>query len=166
MRILAFSVFLFFNFLGSAQDDKALNLVIQDLKSEAELYLTSYINEDWDTFKKYLHPNVTKMAGGDAMMIRLAGESIQMYKGLGFIFKSVRLAEEIQIADSDEWIQAIVPAVMILESGSQKLELPLKLFGISSDGGKNWSFVDLSQYNAENIAQFVPEFSDELKAYW
>ena len=134
-------------------------------KSSSE-YLNSYIQKDWKKYTEYTYPNIIEMAGGEDVIVRLAEETIAMYKSLGFDFVEAKINDDIESINSTANIQAIVTASMVMSTGTDNTETPLKLFAISTDSGSTWKFVDLSQYDVEGINLFVPEFDDDLKAFW
>jgi len=150
----------------SAQEMKTWDEVLDNLKESTDNYFTSYINEDWEGFASFFHPKVTELAGGEEMMVKLSKESISMYKSLGYDIEKGEITGDIETVDSSEGIQALLPAAIIMSNGDQKIESPMKLYALSSDGGLTWKFVDLSQYSSSNIRDFVPEFSSDLEKYW
>ena len=112
------------------------------------------------------HPNIVELAGGNEILMKLATENIKMYESLGYELGDVKIGSEIETADSEEGIQALIPGAMILKNGDENVESPMKLFAISSDLGTTWKFVDLTQYDPKSITQFVPEFDSGLLESW
>ncbi|MEE9372801.1 MAG: hypothetical protein V3V00_07075 [Saprospiraceae bacterium] len=155
-----------FVFTLSAQN-KTWDSVIEGLHNSSTEYLTAFVKKDWDKYMSYSHPNIIEMAGGKEVLMKVAEETVAMYQSIGFKLESGKVIGDIETVDSSEGIQAIIPASLEMSSeGQENTQSPLKLFAISSDGGENWIFVDLSRYDPSTITRFVPEFSEDLKKFW
>lgn len=160
------TLFAFFLISVSLYGQKTWPEVMKGLTNSAEEYLQAYIDQEWDEYIELTHPNIVELAGGNDILIKMASENIEMYKSLGYELRRVRISGDIETADSEEGIQAVIPAAMILKNGDEDVESPMRLFAISSDLGTTWKFVDLTQYDPKSIKQFVPEFDDGLLAHW
>ena len=140
--------------------------VMGKLNKASIAYLTSFIQKDWDTYMNLTYPNIISMAGGKEILQKIAEENISMYRSLGFEMQSVKIGEDIRSVDSPEGIQALIPAAVVMKNGAEQVEIPIKLFAVSGNLGETWKFVDLSQYDAKSIKQFIPGFDNDLLVAW
>jgi len=162
MRYLHIFLLFITSFSASTQgSDHSQGLILA-----SEEYLNSYIQKDWEKYMNYTHPNIVSLAGGVGVLVKVEKESLEMYKSIGFDLVEAKISREIKNIKTDKEIQAIISASIVMTNGKNEVEAPTKLFAISVDAGENWKFVNLSHYDVENINQFVPEFSADLKEFW
>ena len=168
MKVFFFTLLSLLISAPSFGQNKTWEQVIDQLDSTATLFLQSFVQKDWDTYTAHTHDNIKEMAGGKDIIIKLADETISMYKSIGYSLQEGKVAAgNIETIDSAEGIQAIVPAALVMtDTNEKRIETPMVLYAISADAGSSWRFADLSQYDKASIKTFVPEFDDRLFEYW
>ncbi len=153
--------------LSISAQTKSSDDIIDILETTSVDYLKAFTQNDWEAYTSYAHPNIIKMAGGKELLVKLAQETLDMYKSIGYDIKSGFVTGDSQIVNTGKDIQAIIPtSLYMVASGQNSIETKIKLFAISNDFGESWKFVDLSQYDKTSIKTFVPEFNETLFDFW
>jgi len=112
---------------------------------------------DWAKVLEYTYPTLVERMGGKekalAFMKKQAG---------GIKLRSVKLGEPTQAARvGDKTIQVTLPTQVRMAGPISEAEIESTLLGVSRDGGKTWTFVDVQ--NPEQVRAVVPDVSPELK---
>lgn len=132
-----------------------------DVAALAEKYVNAYVSQDIETLFDLTHPNIVSMGGGKKyVMDDLQRERSSMAVNFNFISGSV--GDIATPVESEGEMQTIVPVNYVVEIKDAKYNLQTSLFAGSSDGGANWKFVYLDQYDRESLKIFVPNLSDAI----
>ena len=81
----------------------------------------------------------------------------------GFRFLSGAVASPTQVVKAGPDLHALLPLTQVMSAPGGELHLAGHLLGVSSDGGKTWTFVDTGTLNARSVREVLPSFNPELK---
>lgn len=121
------------------------------------------IKKDFPTFLKYMHANIIEMAGGKDRLLQRMDTVNAMASQFGASIKKILIGNPGNIVNYKNQLQVILPQSSEMTSGFGSFSLETTLIGISSDGGKNWQFIDTSIYNLKEVKKAMPDLSPELK---
>lgn len=140
------------------QDDKTNTLKIK-IKKNAELMANSLVSKDYMNFIKYMHPTLLKMMGGkDAMIETLNG-------GLpgGNEIKKVTISIPSKLIIEKNIIQCTLSGEIEMSVKEGRLIFKSNLIALSYDNGKNWYFIDTSNFTLQQLKEFIPELSNKVQ---
>jgi hypothetical protein len=132
------------------------------IKTQAMDMANALVKKDFPAFLKYMHPDIIKMAGGKDKVLQRIDTANAMASKLGASIKKIVVGNPGKIIHYKNQLQVTLPQTSELNSGFGNLTLETTLIAISSDGGKNWYFIDTSIYNVKDVKKAMPELSPEL----
>lgn len=133
------------------------------IKTQAMNMVNALIKKDFPAFLKYMHPNIIKMAGGKEKLLQRMDTVNVMASQFGASIKKIVIGNPGNIINYKNQLQVTLPQSSELTSGFGSFSLETTLIAISSDGGKNWQFIDTSVYNVKEVKKAMPDISPELK---
>ncbi len=145
----------------------ALSVQAQDIKSalttNTQEYLNAYIEEDVNTILKYTHPNIIEMGGGEEYLVKdIAGE-LEMIKTQGLKY----IGAEVMDVDNNFELHGekffLVPHSWLVEIGGNSYKSVTYVLASTADEGMTWSFINVSKYNAKNLAVYIPGFDESIE---
>jgi hypothetical protein len=143
-----------------------LSLMAQDttlVKRQASILALAVTNGDYKTLVDHMYPRLVEMMGGKEKMLALATKSMDQLKTQGITFENASVGSPGKFYKAGAEIHCIVPETLTLKLPSGHAVSHSSLLAISSDGGKNWSFIDLNQGTIDAIPQIFPYFNHDLK---
>lgn len=158
MKRFALALVLFF---VVATDGRAQN-ISSVARGQAMEMVRALQKKDFTTFSKYMHPKMLEMAGGTDKLIRQMDTMNVMAKQFGAEIKAVHIGVPGKIVNYKKDMQMVIPETTELTSAFGNVELETSLVAISSDGGKNWKFIDTSMTNVKELKKTMPDLSPEL----
>ncbi len=120
------------------------------------------IKNDFNTFVKYMHPNIIAFAGGKENMKIKMDSAYQMMKQFNVTFKRYWIGSPGEIVKYKNQLQAVLPESTILKTPLGELTAETSMIVISNDNGKNWWFIDTNVYNSEKLKNILPDLSPKL----
>ena len=120
------------------------------------------IRNDFNTFVKYMHPDVVAFAGGKADMKTKMDSAYQMMKQFGVSFKRYWIGNPGEIVKHKNQLQALLPQSTSLKTPFGELNAETTMLVISKDGGKNWWFIDTNVYGTDKLKNILPDLSPKL----
>jgi hypothetical protein len=119
------------------------------------------VEDDHQKMVDLTHPKVVELEGGRDKMVRM----------LEFLSRDMKLRWPSRVAVVDdptgiakaggEWY-GIVPFTLQMTGQEIRGSLASVLIGVSSDGGRTWTFVDAGQKDLGQIRQLLPNFPAKL----
>jgi hypothetical protein len=120
------------------------------------------IKNDFNTFSRYMHPNIVAFAGGkDQMKTKMDSAYVTM-KRFNVSIKKVLIGDPGAIVTYKNQLQAVLPQTTTMNTPMGELVVETSLLVISADKGKNWWFIDTNVYRAEKLKNILPDLSPEL----
>jgi len=120
------------------------------------------IRNDFNSFVKYMHPNIIAFAGGKENMKIKMESAYQMMKQFNVTFKRYWIGSPGEIVKYKNQLQAVLPESTILKTPLGELTAETSMIVISNDNGKNWWFIDTNVYNSEKLKNILPDLSPKL----
>lgn len=133
-----------------------------NIKVQALEMVRALLKSDFETFAKYIHPKALAMAGGKEKLIQRMDTANIMAKQFGAEISKILVGNPGKIISYKETLQATLPQTTEMKSGFGNITLETTLIAISTNGGKNWYFIDTSLYHTDDLRKSLPELSPEL----
>jgi len=153
LTVLVLSSFTFYSF------SQNLNSVI---KIQAMDMAKALIKKDYNTFAKYMHPQVTAAAGGQSKLIQQMDTANAVAAKFGAEIKKVLIGNPSAVVTFNKELQATIPQYTEMRTNFGSLTLESTLVAISQDNGKNWYFIDTSVFDVKDLRKSLPNLSPEL----
>ena len=158
MRKFSFLLAILFllNFVSTAQPVSTI------IKTQAIEMGKALINNDMVTFKKYMHPEMVTLAGGEDKMGVMADSAMKMFKMMGGSITKIIYGNPAEVVKFEKELQTTLSQSTSLTSIIADIEFASTLVAISRDGGKNWYFIDTSLYKESELRKKLPGLSPKL----
>jgi hypothetical protein len=143
-----------------------LTLRAQDttlVKNQANMVAKAMIAGDYKTLVNHMYPKAVQMGGGKEKMIALVNTGIEQMKSQGVTFESVKVDAPDKFYKAGTEIHCLLPETIILKLPNARIASHSSMLGISSDGGKSWSFLDMNNSSAARVKQLIPNFNPALQ---
>lgn len=143
-----------------------LNTIAQDtskMKATAQKLLDATMKEDYATLLKYTYPKALALGGGMAKMTATIKTGMKQMKESNVSFHSVKLHEPGKIYKAGKELHCVIPQTTVMKVTGGYLTAETPLLCISSDGGKNWTYISAGNMDKEKIKLLFPNFNHALK---
>lgn len=121
-----------------------------------------FIAKDYAGFLQYTHPIVVRNMGNREKMLAETIKSFKQLEAENITFLAVKFGAPSKIVAVENELQCIIPQMIEMKVPGGKLTAHTSLIAISSNKGKNWYFVDVSNNSHENMKMLLPTLSSEL----
>lgn len=142
--------------IGSAQKH------VTTIKVQAMNMGTAFMKNDFNSFVKFMHPNIVAFAGGKERMKLKMDSAYMAIKQFGVRFKRYWIGTPGEIVKYKDQLQAVLPQTTTLITPFGELTAETSMIVISNDKGKNWWFVDTNVYKADKLKNILPDLSPKL----
>jgi hypothetical protein len=132
------------------------------IKVQAMKMGSAVINNDFNTFVKFMHPNIVDFAGGEKQMKSKMDSAYQAMKRFKLSFKRYWIGSPGEIVSHNNQLQALLPQSTTIQTSMGEITVETTMIVISNDGGKNWWFIDTNVYKAEKLKNTLPDLSPKL----
>jgi hypothetical protein len=142
-----------------------LQLYAQDaalVKRQANVVATALMASDYKTVINNTYPAAVEIGGGKEKMLKMMTAGINQMKAQGFAFEKVTVGMPSKFYKAGSEIHCLIPETIIMKTSGGRMAAKSNLLGISKDGGKSWSFLDLNQGTMRSIKQLFPNFNSNL----
>lgn len=112
------------------------------VKTKAGEIVAAIKKEEYAKVVDLTYPKLVELVGGRERMLAELEASMKQLKQKGYSFKSIEVGEPGEILTEGKNTFAVVPTTTEMAAPEGKIVLESYLLGISSDGGKTWTFVD------------------------
>jgi hypothetical protein len=146
-------------FIATSAYSQNMNTVI---KTQAMDMAKALIRKDYNTFAKYMHPQVTQAAGGSGKLIQQLDTANAVAAKFGAEVKKVLIGNPSAVINYNKELQATLPQYTEMKTNFGSLTLESTLVAISSDSGKHWYFIDTSVFGINELKKSLPNLSPEL----
>ena len=161
MKKILTSLLLFINVFLLASIVKGQNLSTT-IKVQAMDMGSALMKNDFETFIKYMHPNIIAYAGGEEKMKTKMDSAYSAMKLFGVSFKRYSIGSPGEIVNYKNQLQTILPEITTIKSPLGELTVETSMIVISPDGGKNWWFIDTHVYKVDKLKGILPDISPNL----
>jgi hypothetical protein len=134
------------------------------VKKKAQEVGEALKKEDYAKVVDLTYPKVVELVGGREKMIDVLKVGMKKLKDEGFSFRSVEVAEPGEYVEEGKSTYVVVPTTTEMSVPGGRMVLRSYLLGISTDGGKAWTFVDGSGMGTvEKRKMIFPKLPEKLK---
>lgn len=154
---ISFLIFLFIFSLSVRGQNLATTIKVQAMDMGSAL-----MKNDFETFVKYMHPNVVAYAGGKEKMKTKMDSVYSAMKLFGVSFKRYSIGSPGEIVNYKDQLQAVLPEITTIKTPLGELTAETSMIVISADNGKNWWFIDTNVYKADKLKNILPDISPQL----
>lgn len=141
----------------------AQNSLTSVIRTEAQVLALATMNYDAETLYKYSYPKLIEMVGGKTRFLQQFKLSSDNLKSQGIVIKSVVMGEPGTIYTAGTELHALVPQETTIEQKGIEIKSKNYLLAVSSNGGKQWYFINLDSFKEESIQLLFPNFNPQLK---
>lgn len=132
------------------------------VKRQADVVGKALLNSDFKTVIAHTYPKAVTIGGGKEKMLQMMTAGINQMKAQGFAFEKVTIGQPGKFYKAGTEIHCLVPEQLIMKTARGRMAASSSLLAISSDGGKNWSFLDMNQRTVSAVKQIFPDFNSNL----
>jgi hypothetical protein len=133
------------------------------IRADAQKCAEAALKADYDSMVRYTHPRVVRMMGGKDKMIEAVKKSMAQMQQQGAEFSAASVGEPETPKKIGEFLTCKVPEHVVIKIGGGKLESDSMLLGISDDGGKKWTFIDLGPMKKDAFKLLFPELAEKIE---
>jgi hypothetical protein len=137
--------------------------VAEAARRDANAMYDAFRRGKLDEFAAYTYPGLLKMAGGKQKMVEMLEKGLADMAKEGFRFVSGVVSPPTQVVKAGAELHALLPMKQVMSAPGGELNLASHLLGISSDGGKTWTFIDSAKLTPANVREILPIYNPELK---
>jgi hypothetical protein len=143
--------------------DKGPSATPEQVRAKAQECADAMLGGDYGKVADLTHPKIVNEIGGRSKMVETMTTAVAQMKAQRFSLKSYTAKAPGEILGSGSDRMAVVPTAMEMQTPTGTLKQNSYLLGISSDGGRNWTFVDGSEMTADRLKFVVPNPPKDLK---
>jgi len=133
------------------------------LKATAQRLLDATLKEDYALLIDFTYPKVIEMGGGKDTMMATIKLGMQQMKESGFTFHSAKLLPLGKIYKAGKELHCLLPHTLVLKAKGGYLSSIATLLCISSDEGKNWTYISAGSLDDKKLKTLFTNFNEELK---
>jgi hypothetical protein len=123
---------------------------------------TALMKNDFNTFVKYMHPNIIAFAGGKENMKTKMDSAYAAMKRFNVSFKKYWIGNPGKIVKYKNQLQAVLPESTTMLTPLGEMTAETSMIVISNDKGKNWYFIDTNVYRLDKLKNILPDLSPDL----
>ena len=136
----------------------------EKLKLQAQELADAIIKGDYARAADLTYPKLVRLMGGRTKFIAAFEREMRETTSEQFRLSSITVGEPLDIVNVNRQYYAIVPQTMRIKVPEGMLVGDAFMFGISSDGGQNWTFIDSGKAsNKEQLRMLIGPAADQLR---
>ena len=132
------------------------------IKGQALHMAQALLKKDFTAFSKFVHPKLVEAAGGSGKLTERLDSANAMAKQFGAEIKRIHIGDPAKAIQYKNELQTTLPQTTEMATAMGSIVFETTLIALSSDGGKNWRFLDTSLFSVKEIKKWVPELSPSL----
>ena len=132
------------------------------IKVQAMDMATAIMKNDFNSFVKYMHPNIIAFAGGKEKMKAKMDSAYQAMKLFGVNFKRYWIGDPGEMIPYRNQLQGILPQSTTLVTSLGEVTVETSMIVISNDNGQNWWFIDTNVYREVQLKDALIDISPAL----
>jgi len=140
---------------------RAQNLAT-NIKVQAMDMASAVMNNDFNTFVKYMHPGIIGFAGGERMMKAKMDSAASAMKRFKVSFKKCSVGHPGEIIRHQDLLQSVYPQTTVMTTPMGELTVETSIIALSKDNGTSWWFIDTNVYRLDKLKNLIPELSPRL----
>ncbi|HEU4596830.1 MAG TPA: hypothetical protein VFS10_16960 [Pyrinomonadaceae bacterium] len=132
------------------------------LKEQVERMCRAFMREDFETLLDTTYPGLVELMGGrETMRAALRATADELRAGPAKIV-SYEAGEPGEVKSAGAQLYSLVPTDMKTEHADAFYTVRGFVMGISEDGGKVWTLIDVTMPDEEALKLIVPEIAEVL----
>ena len=141
----------------TAASDNYPNLVAQ-----AQEVNDAFRRRDFARMLDMTYPKVVEASGGRDRMLSSFTREMKEMEAEGVVVLSSTAGFPTQIIRVSGSIYAVLPTTLKVKARDGIFQTEGSMIGISSDGGKNWTFIDAGGKDQKQLRSILPDVVDKL----
>jgi len=133
------------------------------VKKQATVVADALVHNDYATVINHTYPKALQLGGGKAKMLQMMTTGMQQMTAQGVSFESATIGTPGKFYKAGTEIHCLVPEYISMKVGGTTMKVNSNLLAVSSDKGKNWSFLDLNKNTIAMVPKLFPNFNKDLK---
>lgn len=130
---------------------------------DATAMYSAFQDGDIETYSKYVYPKLLEFFGGATKFVEFLKNGIEEMAAQGVTWESGRASAPDKIFKAGSQLHALFKLDQIMAVPGGKLYVPGHVLGISSDNGKNWTFLDADKLTPEILRKILPKTHPKMK---
>jgi hypothetical protein len=126
---------------------------------QAKLMGQSFLIHDYHKFAGFTYPAIVKALGGESSMIAILNGSAANMSAQGMVISEMTYEGPSKVVINHGELQCTIVQHTIFKLSNGKVTASSTLIAFSSDGGKNWKFVDANNKSSETMHKVLPNLS-------
>jgi hypothetical protein len=147
--------------VGSAKVSPEEAEIRKAAKAKAEAIQTALVKGDFGAVADATHPKVVEQLGGREKMLAVLTKTLDEMKSRGAELKKMDVLDPSALAKAGKDIYVFIPFDLEMKLPGKRVRARGGLVGVSSDGGKSWTFIDTSP-GRDVIKKMLPELPDAI----
>ena len=132
------------------------------IKVQAMEMGTALVRNDFNTFVKFMHPDIITYAGGKEAMKLKMDSAFLASKRFKVSVEKYWIGSPGEIIKYKNTLQALLPQSTTLKTPLGEMIVETTMIVISPDNGKSWWFIDTNVYSLEKMKDVLPDLSPKL----
>jgi hypothetical protein len=132
------------------------------IKETAETMIEYYLDGNYEKYSEFVYPKLIEMFGGKETFIKTAQKETEALLNDNFKLIDIEILNPQKIYPAENELHCLVPQNLMFESPNGKLLLETYLIAISKNNGNNWYFIDIANFNKENIKNILPNYNENM----
>ena len=120
------------------------------------------LSKDYNSFTKYTYPRIIQLMGGKQKFIDRISTEAKNMESKGYKLSKVSFDDPSEIIVNNKELQCTIVETLEVKVPRGRLISKSTLIAVSSDGGKNWYFIDTSDNDIKKMQQMLPNLSGKL----
>lgn len=130
-------------------------------KAKAEELQAALLKGDYGKVADLTHPKTVELLGGKEKMVAYLAQETKAMKDKGYGLKSTTVAEPSDPLAAGGDLYLTVPFKLEMTVPGGRLQTQSGLIGVSGDGGKTWTFVNVKP-GREKLLNLLPNLPEKL----
>lgn len=162
--ILLLFIFFLTHSYGQSNTPVDTSALRKTVKEQAEKMGQLLLKKKYKAYNQYIHPKLVETLGGHEKMEQVLAEETSRMESRNIHLASVTVDTPSAIHSSNGELQCIVTQTLELKglTGDYSKKNRSVMLAVSSDQGKNWTFLEISNKDIDEIKKYIPNLSSEL----
>ena len=143
--------------------DKGSAATPEQVRAKAQECADAMLKGDYAKVVDLTHPKLVAGVGGRQKMIDILAEGVAQAKAHQSALVSYKAQAPSEILGSGLDLVAVVPTALEMKTPKGTVKQSEYVLAVSSDAGRNWTFVDGGGLTPETLKSVVPNPPKELK---
>lgn len=136
------------------------HILTETVQQDVEAMVRALYSGDVATVIDYTHPVILEGLGGRERALAMIDESMSSMLKKGLRIESFTFPRPPEFVEADRAVFAIVPTLLVLDLGGQRVESLNYQFGVLDGDGEKWRYAEGSRIKSGNVRSLFPSFPD------